>query len=409
MHGRQGLGTCLGLWLAGCATLAIAGDWPQILGPQRNGIAAKGKIAATKAEQLWSAPCGSGLAGVAVADGAVVLFHRLDDSETLTAFPARTGNTGPLWKAQAPSSYRAQIVDDNGPRAVPTISGGKVYTYGVQGRLSCVNLKTGEIVWQRDTHQDYDAPEGYFGAACSPLVVGNRVIVNVGGRKDGGVVAFDTETGRTLWQTSTELASYSSPVLIERQGKSIALVITRLNLLGLDPERGTELFRTPFGSRGPTVNGALPVSIGEHVLLTASYGIGAQWLKVGPNQVETVWEDTLLSSQYTTPIVHQGHVYGVDGRQDGGPIALKCFNPSTRRVDWTESLPEYATLIAADDKLLIMQSNGTLRVAALDPKAYRESGTFSLARGTTRALPALADGVLYIRNESRLMAFDLNE
>ncbi len=400
---RQG-GMGAGLLLAICQA-AFAGDWPQILGPQRNGIAQNETITATAAKPVWQAACGSGLAGVAVSAGRTVLFHRPGAEETLTCLDAATGAR--MWSVGFPCSYQAQIVNDDGPRAVPTIHNGRVFAYGVQGMLYCVDLQTGKEHWKRATHADFDAPEGYFGAGSAPLVDDQRVIVNVGGRKQGGMVAFDVATGATLWHTSSELASYSAPVFVQRGGESQVLAITRLNFLGLDPVTGKELFRTPFGSRGPTVNAALPVSIGSDVLLTASYGIGARLLEVTARNVVVKWEDDVLSSQYTTPIVHSGAVYGIDGRQDGGPVSLICFDPLSRKIHWKKSGLEYATLIAAGDRLLIMHTNGVLRVAALDSREYRELAELKLMTGTTRALPALSNGCLSIRNESQLAVFDL--
>lgn len=387
-----------------------AGDWPQILGPQRNGIGVKEKLRSNwdgvKLAPAWSVACGSGLAGVAVAEGTVVLFHRLGDDETLSAFDAETGQ--PRWNRGFATAFQAAIVDDDGPRAVPTIAGGKVFAYGAQGRLMCVDLKTGDALWNRETHKEYNAPGGYFGAGSAPVVEGKLVIVNVGGPKGAGVVAFDIATGKPVWRTSDELASYAAPVTATVGGQRRVLVITRFQFLGLEPTTGKEIFRVPFGARGPTVNGASPVLLGDSALLTASYGIGAKLVKLSATKADVTWEDTVLSSQYTTPIVHEGMVYGVDGRQDGGPVSLKCFDPVTRKVKWEETLPQYATLIAAEGQLLVMQTDGELRVVALDAGKYIEKAKLKLLMGTTRALPALANGRLYIRNDKPTLAsFDL--
>ena len=151
------------------------------------------------------------------------------------------------------------------------------------------------------------------------------------------------------------------------------------------------------------------VVVGNRVLLTASYGIGAELVNLGRDKLDIDWQDEVLSSQYTTPIIHEGAVFGLDGRQDGGPISLKCFELETRKVHWTKSGLAYATLIAADGKLLVMQTNGTLRLAELSKTAYRELGTAELLRGTTRALPALANGRLYVRNEQTLKCVELGK
>jgi outer membrane protein assembly factor BamB len=387
-------------------------DWPQILGPHRNGIAKDQQLAEKwaggKPKKVWESPIGSGFAGVAVANNQVVLFHREKANDQLSSFAADSGK--PLWTTSFPANFQPQIVDDDGPRAVPTIDQGNVYAYSATGKLYCVDLKTGEKRWERATHEDFGANGGYFGAGSSPLVDEKRVIVIVGGDKKGaGVVAFDSDSGKTVWSAVNDQASYSAPVITTINDTRHLLCITRLNFVSLDPSSGKERFRTPFGQRGPTVNGAIPVISGGNVLLTASYGIGAQWLAISPENVEVVWNEEILAGQYATPILHEGAIYAVDGRQDGGPIALKCFDPVTRNLFWSESLPEYATLISADKKLLVMQTNGTLKLVSLTRSRFQQLGSASLVSGKTRALPALAQGRIYIRNEKTLACFDLSK
>lgn len=396
--------------LLAAGTELSAEDWPQILGPNRNGIATGEKIVDSLPNdgpaELWAAKVGSGFAGAVVADETVILFHRLGDSDTLSAFNVATGKE--LWSQPFRTQFLPQIVPDDGPRATPTVSNGRIYAFAANGGLYCVDLKSGKTVWQRQTHQDFHAPEGYFGAGSSPLVEGKTLIVNVGGDRDGaGVVAFDLETGKTVWQATREQASYSSPVATTIDGTRHLLCVTRLNLVSLDPETGKERFRTPFGKRGPTVNGAIPVILKNQALLTASYEIGAELVTIRPDQADVAWSDEVLSSQYTTPIVHDGAIYGVDGRQDGGPITLKCFDPQSRKVHWSKPGIGYATLIAADGKLLVMQTDGTLRIVELSKTAYRELASTSLMTGTSRALPALANGRYFVRNENTLKCFKL--
>ncbi len=401
-------------WLSGLLvdSNACGGDWPNILGPQRNGIAVGEKLSDKWStggpRSVWEAKVGSGFAGVAVVDGIAVLFHRLGDDDTLSAYDAASGQ--PRWSKGFPTDFQPQIGEDDGPRAVPTIHKGRIYAFAGAGGLYCADLKTGDVLWQRQTHKEFRAPAGYFGAGSAPLVEGQVVIVNVGGDKEGaGIVAFDLDTGKTVWKATSEQASYSSPLVAVVDGKRVVLCITRLNLVALDPATGNELARTPFGQRGPTVNGAMPVVVGNRVLLTASYGIGAELVNLGRDKLDVVWQDEVLSSQYTTPIIHEGAVFGIDGRQDGGPISLKCFDPQTRKIHWTKSGLAYATLIAADGKLLVMQTDGTLRLAELNKSAYRELGTASLLSKTTRALPALANGRFYVRNEQTLKCVELSK
>ncbi len=404
---------CLGLF-AGTAIVSpkslIAGDWPQILGPQRNGIGEKESLAdawpKTGPKKVWEVPVGSGYGGAAIAQKLVIVFHRLDNEETVTALSAETGKQ--VWSQGYPTTYRPQIEDSDGPRCVPVIADDRVLTFGAQGVLSAWDLKTGNPLWSRKTHQDFKPADAYFGAGSTPLIEGKLVLANIGGRGGAGLVAFDLATGKTVWQSTDDAASYSSPIAVTVNGTRHALFLTRLHFVSVDPANGKERFRTAFGQRGPTVNGANPVMIGDAALLTASYGIGAKLVKIGKDSAQIHWEgDEILSSQYTTPIVENGLVYGVDGRQDGGAVSLKCFDPEKRNILWSKPLTEYATLIAADGKLLVQQTDGTLRMVKRTPDGYEELGVASLAKSQTRALPALAHGHYFVRDRNTLRSFDL--
>lgn len=393
-----------------CST-AGAGDWPQILGPDRNAIARDEKIADkwpdNGPKKIWDAKIGSGVAGVAVMGETAVLFHREKNEAKLTAFNSQSGDE--LWSTPFSSNFRPQVGDEDGPLAVPTVYDGSVYALSAEGKLYCVDLKSGKKRWERKTHQDYGANGGYFGAGSAPVVEDGLVIVNVGGdKKKAGVVAFRAENGESAWSAVDDQASYSAPIVTTINGTRHLLCVTRLNFVSLDPVSGKERFRTPFGQRGPTVNGATPVVSANHVLLTASYGIGGQWLEVGDQSSRVIWSDEILSSQYTTPIIHEGAVYGIDGRQDVGDVTLKCFDPETRKEYWSQQGLKYATLIAADGKMLVMQTDGVLKLVKLTKKQYEELASAKLLTGTCRALPALADGRFYLRNERTLVCFDLS-
>jgi outer membrane protein assembly factor BamB len=265
------------------AVTAHAGDWPQILGPNRNGVAQDETLAdawpKSGPKQLWETPVGSGYAGVAIAGKTLIVFDRHDDSETVTARDAETGDE--LWRKTYPSTYRPQIEDSDGPRCVPVIADGRAFTFGAEGVLSAWELTTGKPLWSRKTHAEFNPPDAYFGAGSTPVVDGKRLLVNVGGRAKEGIVAFDTATGKVLWTSTNDAASYSSPIVVTVNDVEHALFITRLHFVSLDPATGEERFRTAFGARGPTVNGANPVMIGDAALLTASYGVGAKLVRIG--------------------------------------------------------------------------------------------------------------------------------
>ena len=406
-------------WLGLLPASVEAGDWPQILGPHRNGVAVEERIASAWSSSglktLWQRDVGRGFAGVAVCKGTVVLFHRVGDQEVVEALAGATGK--PVWKSAFPASYVPILSDDDGPRVVPIIAQGRVYTYGAMGHLRCLDLATGKALWERSTYDDFNAkqpidgepPEGYFGIGSSPIVEGDKILVNVGGdAQEAGIVAFALLDGRTLWKATAERASYSSPVAVTVGGVRHVIFVTRLSVVALDPDSGKVRFRFPFGRVGPTVTAATPVVFDGHLVVTASYGIGAVLAKIGSDQAEVLWRDPrILASQYTTCVEKEGCLFGIHGRQDGPRADLRCFDPRTRKVLWTEPSFGYATLMKADGKLLILKTDGTLVLAAANLSHYEELARTQVCENTTRALPALAEGLLYLRDTKVLKCVDL--
>lgn len=401
------------LWMLSLSC-AWAGDWPQILGPDRNGIARDEKLAdewpAAGPASVWEREVGSGFSGIAVANGKAVLFHRLGNEEIAEALDVRTGKT--LWSKSFPAKYVPSYTSDSGPRATPLIHGNRVYLYGAQAAIYCLDMASGKLVWQRDAYEDYSSkrpsrgepPEGYFGFGSSPILEGNRLLINIGGSTTGaGIVAFDAATGKTLWKATEEKASYSSPVAATIGKQRHVIFATRLNVVSVDPANGRVLFQFPFGRLGPAATGANPVVLGDNIFMSASYGFGAVLAKAGPSGSVELWSsDDIMSSQYTTCVLYDGFLFGIHGRQDQGAAALRCFDPKTKQALWTKENFGYATLILADGKLLIMTTEGELVLAKANKKEYVELARTELFTSTTRAVMALSSGRLFVRDTSTL-------
>ncbi len=381
-----------------------AGDWPQILGPDRNGVARDETLLAwgpNGPKTVWKRNVGEGFAGVAVAQGRVILFHRQGGREIIESLAADTGE--PQWEADYPTAYHSGIAPDSGPRCVPLVHGDRVFTFGAEGRLTCLELESGKIVWSKDTGQAFQVLQGYFGAGSSPIVTDGKLVVNIGSKDGAGLVAFDIQDGKTVWTATDDAASYSSPIQTEIDGVQHLIFVTRLRAISVDPTTGRERFHVPFGKRGPTVNGANPVSIGEHVFLTASYGVGATLLKLNGASGSEVWnKQDLLSSQYVTPVSLGTTMFGIDGRDDLGSCHLRAFDPLAGKIHWTRRDFGTAPIIRAGDKLLLMGTGGELVLAAANPEKYDELARTQLFRNTARALPALANGHLYVRDTRTL-------
>jgi outer membrane protein assembly factor BamB len=416
------------------AATAVAGDWPQVLGPNRDGHAAADEELldawpAAGPAVVWQRPVGSGYAGPAVAGRTLILFHRLPaaeaaastDLETVEAIDTATGKT--LWRDGHPTRFRPQVGGGDGPLCVPVIHEGRVVTYGAQGVLSCHSLSDGSLLWRRDTHRDYDAREGYFGAGSTPLVVGNGaqavVIVNVGGSEPGaGIVGFSLADGQTLWNVTDEPASYAAAVAVPGPatgGVPDAIVVTRYRCLRLDAARGQVRWEVPFGMRGPTVNAASPLVTASPdgsatLLVTASYGVGTLCGPMDASGFTPTWEGTeALATQYATPVLVGESLYGYDGREDVPPASLVCLDPQSGTERWRQRQASYGTLIAADGKLLAVGTDGTLQLIQPQPKSLQVLASAQVLTATIRALPALANGRLYLRNDDTLVCLNVGD
>lgn len=393
--------------MATFAANSVAGDWPQVLGPERNGITVGEKLLPKWPQSgprvEWQADVGEGFAGVAAKAGRVYLFHREGSEESLQCMQAATGDS--IWSSESACRYSGSYASDNGPRCVPLVTDTHVFVFGVAGTLRCVDVTDGKEVWKRETWKDFGAPEGYFGAGSSPLLVDDLLIVNVGGRGESSVVAFSVKDGSTIWQSFKDAASYSSPVLTTVDGVQHALVVTRMNTLSLNPKDGSLRFKFPFGMRGPTVNGATPVVLDGHLFVSSSYRVGSVWAKISSTSATSINSgEKLLATQYATPIEYQGLFYAVDGRQDTGQASVKCIDPFAQKVIWEQRGFDYGTMIRVDDQLILLTCQGDLYRIAADKSAYKELHRSKVLQSTPRGyrLPAISNGRLFVRDDSTL-------
>jgi outer membrane protein assembly factor BamB len=402
-----------GLWLAilvavMAATLGAA-DWPQLMGPARNGVYDGPPLAerwpADGPRVVWRRTVGAGLSGPVVAGGKVVLFHRVRDREVVEAMEPGTGAT--IWRYEYATTYRDDFGFDEGPRAVPVVSGGIVYTFGAEGQLHAVDLDRGTRVWSEDTMRTYRVPKGFFGQAGSPLVEDGRVVANIGG-PEAGIVAFDAKTGAVQWTATRDGASYSSGVSTTVEGRRLALFFTRAGLVGLEPATGAVRVQRPWRSRSAaSVNAASPLVVGDLVFISAEYGPGAGVFRLAAAGLVQLWaNDDSLSTHYATAVHRDGVLYGFHGRQEFGP-SLRAVDLRTGTVRWSVDRFRAGSITLAGARLLIVRESGELVLAEATPAAYTPLAQARVLPATIRALPAVSDGFVYLRNDDTLVCLDL--
>jgi outer membrane protein assembly factor BamB len=390
----------------------ISQDWPQFLGPTRDGLYPGVDLASSWAKGgppvVWKKVVGQGFSSPVVSSGRLVLFHRLDDHETIECLEAKTGQA--LWSFRYPASYRDDFGFDEGPRSTPAIADGRIYAFGAEGWLHCLDLATGKKLWGVNTHLQFGVRKGYFGAACSPLVEGRAVVLNIGGSKPSGLVAFDRESGNVLWTATDHEASYSSPTAATVRGVRHLLALTRFGLVDVDPATGKVRFEFPWRARiQASVNAATPLWMGDHVFISASYQTGAAVLQIDGYPPKKLWSsDDALSNHYATSVIRNGYLYGYHGRQEHGP-SLRCVEFQTGRVMWTVDQFRAGTVTLAGDQLLLLKENGELVLAPASPKGFQPVAHAKLLPATVRSYPALAQGLLYARNDGTLVCVNLRK
>jgi outer membrane protein assembly factor BamB len=326
--------------------------------------------------------------------------------ERILCLDAATGRT--LWTHAYPVRY-GKMEYGNGPRSTPTVHAGRVYTFGAVGHLHCLDAASGKVLWGIDTVKELKGRVPSWGHACSPLVDGDRLIVQVGGQPGACLVALDRGTGKVLWRSLADRPGYSSPVLIETGGGRQLVYWTPENVAGLEPASGKVLWKVPYAS-------TYDVSISDPVwhdgvLLVSGYWEGSKAIRLdeqGRNP-RVVWQGKRLSLLMSTPLCRAGHVYALD-KKDG----LKCIELATGKVKWEkvyatpkEHNPQ-AALAWIGERALIFNARGELILAHLSPEGYRQISKASLI-GRTWANPAFADRSVFARNDREIVCVALGK
>ncbi len=419
-----------------CApTSARADDWPQWLGPKRDGVWRETGILETfpkgGPKELWRVPIASGYSGPAVADGRVFVTDRpaSGKQERVICVDEKTGNV--LWQKEYPCTYK--IAYPLGPRCSPLVAGDKVYTVGAMGDLLCLAVKDGEILWQKNFMKEYKAPKQMWGFAGHPILDGNRLICLVGG-PDSLVVAFDKDSGKEIWKAiNVDEAGYAPPMIHEFGGKRQVVVWHPQGLHGLNPENGQVYWHWDYNK--PAKVGLVistPRVDGNKIFVTAFYE-GPLMLELDKNgeNPKVVWQGKSkselpektdgLHSIMVTPYIQDGHIYGVCSYGE-----LRCLDAANGKRLWMSLKPTTggqevrwanAFLTPNADRWFLFNESGDLIIAKMSPQKYEEigrvnilpptSGQFNVGRQVLWSHPAYANRHIYARNDKHLVCVSL--
>ncbi len=436
------------LWICVNANAADE-NWPQLLGPHANGTSLETGLLQSWPTNgpavLWEKKIGTGYGAPSVMGNRLVFHHRVGDAEIVECLAADTGN--PLWQYKYPSHFEDPYGYNNGPRSAPLLTTNRCYTFGAEGKLLCLDLMDGGLIWQRDTAVDWEIPPAFFGVGSSPILDNNLLVVMIGGQPNSGVVALDPQTGKTAWesvgeknwqgqpmagwpgerkvnwQTSEKQASYSTPVAATIHGQNQILCLTRQGLVSINPTNGSVNFSFWFRSAVPeSVNAMNPVAVDDMILISAAYyKIGSVLLRVKPGckAVEEVWRSAVLEIHWSTPIYLDGFIYGFSGRNE--PDAhFRCVELKTGKLMWdrdehwqphstrTPFVYGRGSCIFADGKLIVLGEGGLLGLFKVSPQGAEEISRAQITQlhYPCWAAPVLAHKRLYLRSEDRLVCLN---
>ncbi len=393
------------------ATAAVAEDWPQWLGPRRDGSTAQ-KVTPWKQppEILWRHPVGEGHSSPVVADGKVYLLTKVKDrdEEELTAYDAHGGAL--VWH-QSYNRGKFRSPFGSGPQATPAIADGRVYTFGATAILSCFEAGHGKRLWQIPTLEKFGGKNLTFGAASSPLIEEGKVFVNVGA-PGASIVAFHADDGGVVWKALDDRASYSSPISLGKGPRRQVLFLTAKGLVCLRVADGTVLWQFPLVDR--LLEASTTPVLAEKRLAASSITYGTVALDLvredGKPVVKQAWKNDALTSYFTTPVtVGQKELYMVTGTN---PLSLSvpqatlhCIDLDDGKVRWShKGVGQYhaALVRTGDNKVLMLQEDGTLVLLEPSKRSYQELARAQVC-GRAWAHPAIANGRLYVRDEKELV------
>ncbi len=406
-------------------------DWPHFLGPTSNSVSTETGILTKWPREglkvIWEVPMGLGFSAPVISRGRLFHFDRFGDDDRLTCRNAETGKL--LWKFEYPTNYVDRYGYSPGPRAAPVVDDDRVYIEGPEGMLHCLAVADGKPIWKIDTAKEYHIQQNFFGVGSVPIIEGDLLIVPVGGSKPGPrpvdfrevkgngtcIVAFNKLTGKEFYHFSTELASYSSPIVTTIGGRRWCFYFARGGLIGFDPKYGKQDFHFPWRAKvEESVNASNPLVVGDKVLISECYGPGAAFLKVQPGKCTPIWtdgekdrEDRSLACHWNTPIHVAGYVYGCSGRHEN-EAKLRCVELATGKIMWQESDLSRCSLTLIDGHLLCLSETGILMLLNVNPKRFDLVTKWKTDLDSPSwAAPVVSHGLLYIRGKDRLIAAEL--
>jgi outer membrane protein assembly factor BamB len=396
----------LSLLCAGRAAAQGPAEWPQWRGPNRDGVSKETGLLKQWPESgpplAWKAAgAGRGYSSLSASKGRLYTLGLRGEREFVIAFDFKTGKE--VWATPHGSAFRNDRGD--GPRGTPTVDGDRVYALGGAGDLSALDAATGKVVWTMNVLQKFGGSNITWGISESPLVVGEKLLVNPGG-EGASIVALNKKNGSLIWKSQSDRAGYSSGVPVAVGGKTQVVFFTSTRGLGLDLETGQLLWDYPKAANN-VANAATPVVRGNRVWISSDYGNGGGLVEIKPGEkgvtASEVYFTKEMRNHHSSSVLVGEHLYGFSG----GILTAMRFD--TGEVAWKDRSVGKGAVVYADGLLYLLSENGVVGLAEATPEGYRERGRFRIPQDSlpTWAHPIVAGGHLFLRDQDTIYAYDL--
>ena len=414
-------------------TFACGADWPQWRGADRDGRwdedGIVSKFDSDTLDTVWRAEVANGYSGPTVADGRVYVTDRVEEPielERVHCFDVKTGDS--LWTHKYECDYR-RVGYPDGPRASVSIDGSNAYSVGTMGHLFCLNSKTGKVKWSKEPGKDYELKIPVWGVSASPMIEGDLLIVQIGAKDGGCIVAYDKISGEEKWRALDDKASYSSPIIVKQAAKRLLICVTGQRVVGLDPQTGKLFWEHPFKPKKMVITVPTPVFHNNYLFVSSFYD-GSLVLKLNPDKltVQKVWRrigknetnTDSLHCMISTPVILGEHIYGVDSYGE-----LRCLDIHTGDRIWEDltAVPKarWANIhmVQNGKNIWMFNERGELVIGRLSPKGFQEisraklieptKGQLGMRNGVCWAHPAYANKHIFIRNDNELVCASFAE
>ncbi len=389
-------------------TKGVANDWPQWRGQARNGNVAGVSLPKTWPKSLkeqWKVTVGVGHSSPLFVDGKIYHHTRLGEEEFLLCLDAKTGKE--IWRSPGlPVSYvmhPATLAHGKGPKSTPVFNGGKVFTLGISGILSCHDARDGKVIWRKEFSSQFPKTSPLFGTAMSPIVDGGLVIAHVGGHDKGALTAFDVATGAVKWSYDGDGPAYSSPIIATMAGTRQIVTYTQKELVGVDASTGKLLWKLAAKTEYDE-NSVTPLAY-KDTLIFSREGQGLAAIRVVKEKeqfaTQELWRNTDVAMYMSSPVIEGNRLYGFSIKKHGQYF---CIDAETGKMVWQSEgrMGENAAILNVGKSLFLLSNDASLNIINTGSSQFEPVTKYTVATSPTWAHPVFLGDRILVKDESTL-------